>query len=421
MAGDGLAHALLHGNGTAGEEMLASLLDSCRELRPGELLPRVQEAGAGVGLSDVTVLLADRDQRVLAPLDGATAGTEVIDGSLAGRCYQRCEAVVTEAGEGSAPPGASGPGGHGWFPLSDGVSRIGVLGARLDAEDPDALAHATRLATLTGYLVASEARLGDTVARAVNVQPLTLAAEMRWATLPPLAFDHPRVSVGAMLQPAYEIAGDSFDYAVDDARLQIAVFDAMGHGLRASTLASLAVYGYQVARRQGLALEDVYRSIDEVVNGQLGEEWFVTAQLSVLDLGTGVLHAVSAGHPRPLLLRERRRIHELPVDAHLPIGLGQPDVEVTDYQLQPGDTVVYYSDGISEARSASGEQFGLERLQDFLVRAAAGELSPAETARRALHAVKTHHGDRLDDDATLVLVTWHGPPGEPPSPGGGGG
>lgn len=397
------AHADGEGDGAGADGMVSAVLSATRRLLPDEVVRALREHGAAAGLADVTVLLADRDQRWLVALEadvGGPGSAEPIDGSLPGRCFQRGSAVIPEARLTD---------GHAWFPVTDGTARIGVLGAKLDLDDPAAVDRGGLLAVLAGYLIAGNARMGDGIARTVNARPIALAAEMRWASLPPLGFEHASVSVGAMLQPAYEIAGDAFDYAIDGTRLHVALFDAMGHGLHASTLANMALAAYRLARRERLPLQEMYRSIDEVVNAESGDESFVTAQLTTIDLDSGLLRSISAGHPRPLLLRDRTNIQELRVDAHPPIGIGHSAADAADLQLQPGDTLAYYSDGISEARSARGEQFGLRRLEDLLVQAAASDLSPAETARRAMHAVVEHHADHLDDDASLVLVTWHGP------------
>jgi serine phosphatase RsbU (regulator of sigma subunit) len=98
----------------------------------------------------------------------------------------------------------------------------------------------------------------------------------------------------------------------------------------------------------------------------------------------------------------------MPLDACLPIGLAHGTAEVTISTLQPGDTIVYLSDGTIEARGADGVQFGIDRLGGLLVRSAHAGLTPSETMRRAAHAILDHHGGHLDDDATLVSVTWHG-------------
>jgi serine/threonine protein phosphatase PrpC len=378
--------------------MLARVLAEARNLHPEHLGALLRRWGAEGGVMDVEVYVADRDQVQLTPLDEGSAAAEVIDGSLAGRCYQRGEPILVD----------NEREGHAWYPLTDGMSRIGVIRVRLDPSDPSAVGRSADLASLAAYLLMAKAPLSDRLTRLMNARPLTLAAEMRWAALPPLSFEEKRVAIGAMLQPAYEIAGDTIDYAVDGDILSVAIFDAMGHGLTASQLASTAVYAYRLGRLQRLPLEDLYRSIDDAVADQFGDESYVTAQLATLDLSTGSLRSICAGHPEPLLLRDRTSIHELQADTQLPLGLGHRDVAVTDLQLQPGDTLVYYSDGISEARAADGEEFGVERLKDFLVRAAASDLTPAETARRALHAVRAHHDDRLADDATLALINWRG-------------
>lgn len=383
--------------------MLAGLLGEAHQMHPDDLGSSLGRWAETAGLTEVVAYVVDRDQRRLTPLGRSDVPVELVDGSLAGRCYQRSEQVIFDADDAR----------HAWFPLLDGTARMGVMHARLGGADPGVdVGRGAALASLAAYLIVAKTSVGDGIARLFNARALSLAAEMRWATLPPLAFENARLAIGAMLQPAYEIAGDTFDYAIVGDDLQLGFFDAMGHGLRASQLANIAVYAYRLARRERLALEDVYRSIDDSIaaqfGDQLGDTAFVTAQLVSLDLSTGTLRSICAGHPKPLLLRDRTSVHELEAVAHLPLGIGYRQVAVTEQNLQPGDTVVYYSDGISEARSRDGEEFGIDRLKDFLVRAASADLTASETARRALHSVADHHQDRLADDATLVLVKWHG-------------
>jgi serine phosphatase RsbU (regulator of sigma subunit) len=131
--------------------------------------------------------------------------------------------------------------------------------------------------------------------------------------------------------------------------------------------------------------------------------------LATLDTATGVLRYVLAGHPPPLLVRHGRAIKELGHAPRTPLGVRElpPDRFNIGYeQLEPGDRLLLYSDGITEARNAEGEFFGEDRLVDFTRRAELAGLPAPETLRRLTAAVLAHQGGRLQDDATLVLVDW---------------
>jgi serine phosphatase RsbU (regulator of sigma subunit) len=100
----------------------------------------------------------------------------------------------------------------------------------------------------------------------------------------------------------------------------------------------------------------------------------------------------------------------LPTPTALPVALGdrRPPVVVQE-ALEPGDQLLLYTDGIVEARSADGKQFGIDRLIEFAMRAVADQLPPPETTRRLVHAILRHQDDRLQDDATVLIAEWHSP------------
>ena len=160
------------------------------------------------------------------------------------------------------------------------------------------------MASLTAGLVVSKSAYGDNLVLTRRLRDMDLAAEMRWSMLPPLTFTNDRVAIAGMLEPAYEIAGDAFDYAVNGDVAHVAIIDAMGHGLEASRMANLAVGSYRHSRRRGLDLVATFAAMDKVVAEQFGAEKFVTGQLVSLDLANGRLTWVNAGHPRPLLWRD---------------------------------------------------------------------------------------------------------------------
>ena len=351
-----------------------------------------------------------------------------MDTTLAGRAYQHVQVLTQDL-----------PGGQRrvWLPLLDGSERLGVLTVVADqnaAEHPELLARLRRFAALTAELVMTKTMYGDTIVRLRRSRTMGLAAEMQWSLLPPLTFACGRVTIAAALEPAYQVAGDTVDYAVDAGCARLAVFDAMGHGLQSAQLAALAVAAYRNARRTERSLADTARRIDEALLTGFSGEAFATAVLAELDTDTGRLEWVSAGHPEPLLLRDGRLVKTLHADPAPPLGLGHSAepagpadlVAVGSEQLKPGDRVLIYTDGGTEARSPDGEFFGPERLVDLLSRNLAGGLPTPETMRRVVRALLAHQQDRLSDDATMLLLEWRSgneqallpadPPGPAPAP-----
>ena len=89
------------------------------------------------------------------------------------------------------------------------------------------------------------------------------------------------------------------------------------------------------------------------------------------------------------------------------MGWGGSVVEVATELLQPGDQVLFYTDGAVETRSASGEPFGVPRLADLFLRASLEAVPPSETVRRLSSSILAYNGAGLSDDATLLLLTYH--------------
>ena len=303
-----------------------------------------------------------------------------------------------------------------WIPLIDGTERMGVLGVVVDDEpargDDLLRPRLWRFATLVAEVLATKTGYGDTIMRVRRQAPMSLAAEIQWGVLPSLTFACEDVVVAGALEPAYEVAGDSIDYAVDAGVARFAVFDGMGHGLTSAQLCSLTVAAYRNARRSGRSLTATAQTVDAAVESVFGGASFITAVLAELDTDTGQLTWINAGHPEPLLLRGGRLVKHLHTEPGFPFGIGlQPQpatYQVATERLQPGDHVLLYTDGVIEARSPQGEFFGVDRLIDLIARHEAAALSPAETMRRLVRALLEHQQGQLDDDASLLLVQYKG-------------
>jgi hypothetical protein len=393
---------------------LSRLALASTHLHPDDIPELVAREAAALGALDAVVYLVDMEQRVLVPFlapGAAEVDVLAIDGTIGGRAYRTERPVVVAD---SAAVDGDDDTTTLWTPLLDSAERFGVVRLRVPDPPDDATTRAwVAFTNVVGELIANKSQYGDVIVKRRRVREMSIAAELRWAMVPPLTFSGPAASISGVLEPAYDVAGDTFDYAVNADTAHIAIIDAVGHGLEASRIANMAVIAYRHSRRLDAGLAAKYRAMDAAVAGEFGIEKFATAQLAHLTLSTGQLQWLNAGHPAPIVSRHGTPF-DLVAEPCLPVGLAArlgtapPRVVVTP--LQPGDVVLFFTDGVVEARSPDGEEFGRARLGDLLVRALAGEQTPAETARLLAHAVLAHQAGVLQDDATLVLLVWNGPP-----------
>jgi serine phosphatase RsbU (regulator of sigma subunit) len=398
---------------------LDRLIHGSQAASPDQLPDLVADAAGDFGSEDTLIYLADVQQRVLVPFVAPVghhhdtyADALGIDSTVAGRAFQHTRQLSQ-----SAPAGPGGERTRIWLPLLAGAERLGVLGITLPTQaldDTDGMRRLEHFTSIVAALVMNKTLYGDSIVRTRRTNPMTLAAELQWSLLPPLTFISPSITVAGGLEPAYEVAGDSLDYAVDAGTARFAVFDGMGHGLVSAQLISLVVAAYRNARRLGQSLTETAGHIESAVNEVFRDDSFATGMVCELDTASGRLTWISAGHLEPLLLRGGRFVRTLHVEPMLPLGLNEAlgdrlTAEVGSEQLEPGDLVLIYTDGVTEARSPGGEFFGQDRLVDMVLRNLAAGLATPETMRRVVHALLDHQAGHLDDDATLLIIEWHGP------------
>jgi serine phosphatase RsbU (regulator of sigma subunit) len=384
-----------------GERLLGVLLDRAHEMPPQLIAPLVAEEVARIGGRDVSILLQDYGQLVLVPLPGRrlTVGEpEPIDDSHAGTAFLRATPVeVPQAG-----------GIRMYLPLLDGSDQVGVMGLTLDIADDDDRRLLRRLAGLVADILVTKHSYTDRFFQTRRREPMSVAAEIQWSLLPPLAMSVPQVEVAGILEPAYGVAGDSFDYALNDDILHMATLDAMGHGLDAATMATVAIGAYRHARRADIGLSEIYAFMDRAIAEQFGPEHFVTAQMMRLNITTGWLQWVNAGHPAPLLIRNHEVVRQLTGPTTLPVGFGGEQPRISEQPLQRGDRVLCFTDGLIEEHAVGGEQFGEEQLIDWVNRIERAEKGVRAVVRALSHALKEERGGSTSDDATLFLIEWRG-------------
>lgn len=385
--------------------VISELLKRANLTPPDLLAADVAGALGEAGGHHLVIYVVDYEQSTLQPVAIATDLLDepppgvAIEGTMAGRAFQRQEVLWSEAEEGWRV----------WAPLHERSERIGVLELGFESVDDEILRLSEDLGRLVGHLLHTASRYTDQVELRRRRRAMSLAAEMQWdMLLPPLAFRSPEVAIAGLLEPAYEVAGDGFDYSLDGEVLQFVMLDAMGHGVRSTLATTLALAAFRHARRKGRSLTEVARSMDEALAAEFEGDTFVTGHVGRLDTATGWFRWVNAGHPAPLLTRRSKVVGAIECAPCYPLGLGIDEPVVGECQLEPGDRLVFYSDGVVEARPARDrlDQFGLDRLRERLERHIGMGLVAAEVLRRTVHDVVEHRAEALEDDATIVLLEW---------------
>lgn len=389
-------------------EMFAGLLEDSHLTTIEQLPMTVWRRAERAGFHHVAIYVADLQQDVLRLLvrdgdqeDPEYGETELpVNSTLAGRSFETLT-PLSEAGSKLD---------RWWVPLQDGAERLGVLRVDTEESGEETLRAMRALAVMVAMMVVVKREYSDSFARLCRTRPMSVAAELQWNLMPPSEFANHQVTISAVLEPAYEVGGDAFDYGIDNDVAHMAVFDAMGHDVTAGLAANLAVASYRNSRREGASLLETGEAIETTLVEHLGTARYVTALIADLNLRTGHLTWVSHGHHPPVRIRGGRLL-DLPAcqpgsPLGVDLGLG---ATLCQEQLHPGDRLVLFTDGITETHGPGGDEFGLDRFVNFIVRHNAEGLPIPETLRRLIHGILDYHGGALQDDATVLFMEWHGP------------
>jgi sigma-B regulation protein RsbU (phosphoserine phosphatase) len=237
---------------------------------------------------------------------------------------------------------------------------------------------------------------------------LHIARRIQASLLPKNLPDVPGLGIAAFNEPARAIGGDYYDVIrVDADHLGIVIADVAGKGISGALMMTIC---RSVLRAQAPGQHSpsaVLRAMSRVISRDITSDMFITALYMVLDLRTMRITLARAGHERPLLLA-RDGTHQRPDSAGVAIGMGDPElfdavVRDTTIDLHPGDTIVIFTDGITDALDSAEKQWGLDRF------VAACTASASAGAQELLHRVRddlTRHvgGHEQYDDMTLLAL-----------------
>jgi Stage II sporulation protein E (SpoIIE) len=246
-----------------------------------------------------------------------------------------------------------------------------------------------------------------------EVQEMRIAAEIQQALLPPRSKSASWYDAAGASIPCRTIGGDFFEYLdLPDGRIGFALADVAGKGPPAAILAAMVLGIFDSHARRGDGPAATMASVNEAIAAREVEARFATLFYAVLS-PDGELVFSNAGHNPPVVLRRRDVVGRLETGGLMLGPFKWAVFEEERSRLEPGDVLVVYSDGVTDAEAPDGEQFGDERLLACL---SGPPLPSVEAVRdRLLDAVKTFASDRpLFDDITVLAVRYLGPPASTP-------
>ena len=289
-----------------------------------------------------------------------------------------------------------------WIPIPDRDQPMFVLRCRQAPAglDPNALAE-------LGPIMSAHRKRFEALEHRRRRDEMSTAAELQWDLLPLRADYSDDLHVAGVLEPAYEVAGDAFDYAFWDGSLWAYALDGMGHGTNATLAVSVAVAAIRNARRRRAGLDEQFEHANRAVFEQWSGDCFVTAIGCRVD--SSATEFVNAGH-EPVRTVTGGTVSGLELSAGLPLGI-EPDIRYPlqeGLRLADGDGIVLLSDGPAGARGAhDGLELGSDELEKFIAESWSDR--PLETAHDVLGRVLDHIGSNdVTDDLTAVVIRLQG-------------
>jgi len=241
--------------------------------------------------------------------------------------------------------------------------------------------------------------------RVVVRDELEVARELQRELLPVDAPEIDGYSFAFSYRTANTIGGDYYDFfPLEDGRWAVIAGDASGHGIAAGLVMAIAGSALKLAFDRDPDPVAVARVVNRALCRTGGSRAFMTLFCGVLEPRSGAFRFVCAGHPYPLLRRANGEVLELG-EGSLPLGIRfELDFEALEERIEPGDTLLLYTDGLVETVGPSGESFGFERLSSALTPGGATRV----VHDRVLREVDAFRGDEpVLDDCSLVVVSRH--------------
>jgi sigma-B regulation protein RsbU (phosphoserine phosphatase) len=220
----------------------------------------------------------------------------------------------------------------------------------------------------------------------------------------------PEFEVHALLRPAREIGGDLYDfYFLDEEWLCFLIGDVSGKGVPAALFMAVTKTLLKASSSRSVPMDKMIAHVNDELCEQTDSGMFVSLLYAHLNTRTGALEFCNAGHPIPYLLDGDQKTRPLTGTKDVAIGaMSALDYHMTRVQLTPGDTLFFYTDGVTEAMDRGDRFYSNARLECVLNDV--GALEVEKITRGVVRDVRTFCGEReQSDDISVMALRWHGP------------
>lgn len=281
----------------------------------------------------------------------------------------------------------------------------GDFSVRVNSKSRDQIGDLAR--SFDGMTASIQSLLVDTARKERLEGEIAIARTIQQKLLPPPQGEAPGLRLIAEFEPVAEIGGDYYDYfPMPDGRTAVVVGDVSGHGLPTGLLVAMAKAALSTLTETGLTGTPLFARLNDLIHRSTDSRNYMTLALLAYDARTREGTLTNAGQLAPYRLG-RSGVETLSLPS-FPLGVSpRHEFPSRPFPFEPGDRVLFFTDGYVETASPGGDPFGFERLEELLRRHVD---APAEAIRDALlAAVHEHSGGRSpEDDRTLVILTVDG-------------
>ena len=279
-------------------------------------------------------------------------------------------------------------------------NEIRRLAASIEHMETDTLTYMQNLTVMT----AEKQRIDTELQMAERIQRSMLPC-----IFPPYP-ERVEFDIYAMMDPAREVGGDFYDFfLIDDDHLCLVMADVSGKGVPAALFMMISKIIIQSIANLGRGPAEIMSKTNEMLSEHNQMEMFVTAWIGILEISTGKLTAANAGHEFPALYSKKDSF-TLYKDKHGFVLGGMAGMKYREYalQLEPGDKLFVYTDGVPEATNAQNEMFGTDRMLEALNRDQ--DADPKTVLDNVKNAVDAFVKDAEQfDDLTMLCIEYRGP------------